>query len=157
MKKTHIILLALCCSFIFLISIKSKADDNGSLQLNSNVVTNSNGGVGTGSEFPIRNALFTTAMNQKVKAQMQDKIPEQQKALNFSKQTVNSLYNTDTSKITKALFVDYKPQVIASSTNENNTQKTLWYWLLLIIAIPLVFLAVFLGRKNAKRSLRKKR
>lgn len=156
-KKIIIILLALVCGFIFLTGRGVFADDNGNLQLDPNVITNSGGGVGTASDFPIRNELFTPALNQTAKEQMQDKVPEQQKTLNFSKPTTNTLYNTNTAQITSQLFANYTPQVITSSADNNSTQSTIWYWLLSLGAIFLVFLAVFLGRKNAKRSLKKKK
>lgn len=135
MKKKIITLLAISYSLIFLVGKVAFATDNGNLQLDPNVITKSNGGVGTTSDFPIRNELFTPALNQVVKEQMQDKVPEQQKALNFSKQTTNTLYDTNTAQITKKLFVNYKPQIITSNTDNISTQTTLWYWLFSIIAI----------------------
>lgn len=145
------------CGFIFPTGRGVFADDNGNLQLDPNVITNSNGGVGTASDFPIRNELFTPVLNQTAKEQMQDQVPEQQKALNFSKQTANTLYDTNTAQVTKQLFVNYNPQVITSNTASSKSQTTLWYWLITVVAFPLVFLAIFLGQKNAKRSLRKKK
>ncbi|MDR0300460.1 MAG: type VII secretion protein EssA [Streptococcaceae bacterium] len=156
-KKTIILFLALLCGVIFLTGRGVFADDNGKLQLDPNVITNSNGGVGTASDFPILGDLFTSGLNQTAKEQMQDKVPEQKKVLDFSKQSANTLYDTNTAQITTQLFVNYSPQVMTSSTDTKNTQSTVWYWLLSLAALPLVFLAIFLGRKNAKRSLRRKK
>ncbi|URZ02816.1 hypothetical protein CLAUR_028500 [Clostridium felsineum] len=132
------------------------ADDNGSLQLNPNVITNSDGGIGTTSDFSIRNQLFTPTIDKLAKEQAQDNVPKQRKTLDFSKQTTNTLYNANTKKVVKQLFVDYKPQVIAASTSTSYSKTTIWYWIISLAAVPLIVLAIFLGRKNAKRRLRKK-
>jgi type VII secretion protein EssA len=160
MKKKKVLLLAFFISLFLLGGLKANkgyADDNGSLQLDPNIITNSNGGVGNTSGFPIVGELFTPTMDQTVKDQMKDNIPEQRKALDFSKKAVNTLYTTDTTKITQQLFVNYKPQVITANRTDTNSQSTLWYGLLSLLGLPLIVLAIFLGRKNAKRSLKKKR
>ena len=132
------------------------ADDNGSLQLNTDVITNSNGGVGTTSDFQIRNQLFTPTIDKIAKEQAQDNVPKQRETLDFSKETTNALYNVNTTKVVKQLFVNYNPQVIASSTNTSNSKTMFWYWVISLVAVPLIVLAIFLGRKNANRRLRKK-
>ncbi|MCL2113903.1 MAG: type VII secretion protein EssA [Streptococcaceae bacterium] len=156
MKKRQLIILGIAFSSLLAGSAQSFADDNGSLQLNPNVITNSDGG-GTASDFPIRSQLFTPEIEKVAKAQEKDDISKQKEFLNFSDTSNNILYNTNTTKIVKQLFVDYQPQVISSNKNDNHSKTTIVYWIIFIIAFPLIFLAVLLGRKNAKRSIRRKR
>jgi type VII secretion protein EssA len=141
---------------IFLTSTQSFADDNRNFQLYSNVITNLDGGIGTTSDFPIRSQLFTPAIDKFAKEQAQDNLPKQRETLNFSKKTTNTLYNLDTTKVVKQLFVSYNPQGIVASEDTSNSKTMIWYWVISLAAIPLIALAILLGRKNGKRSLRKK-
>ena len=157
MKKKPLLVIILSTSLFFLTGITSDADDNGKLQLNATVITNSTGGVGTTSDFPIRGKLFTPELNQINQNQMQDKIPEHRLTLDFSITSTNTLYNTDTDKVTKQLFANYKPQVLTTDKASHQSQEMIWYLVMLVVALPLVALAIFLGQQNAKRRLRKKR
>lgn len=156
MKKRKLILLVLLGLSLFL-GVKVSADDNGSLELNTNILTNSEGGVGATGDFPIRNELFTDTLNQTAQAQMQDQIPAHRKTLDFSKQADSQLYNTNTERISQKLFTNYQPQVLTSRNSSNNQVTRIWLWLLASLAIPLVILALYLGKQNAKRRLKKKR
>lgn len=140
----------------FLASPRCFAVDDGSLQLNPKVITNSDGGVGTTSDFAIRNQLFTPKIDKIAKERAKDNVPKQRETLDFSKKAINTLYNVNTKKVVKQLFANYKPQVIESSTNTSHSKTMIWYWVILLAAVPLIVLAIFLGRKNAKRRLRKK-
>lgn len=156
MKKRKVILLGLLGLTLFL-GIETYADYNGSLELNQNILTNSEGGVGTTGDFPIRNTLFTDEMNQTVKAKMQDQIPAHRKTLDFSQERVSQLYNRNTERISQKLFTNYQPQVLTRGNSSNNQVIRIWLWLLASLAIPLVILALYLGKQNAKRRLKKKR
>lgn len=156
MKNRLLLFICMVLGLFFLASPRCFADDNGSLQLNPNVITNSDGGIGTTSDFPIRSQLFTHTIDKLAKEQAQDNVPKQRETLDFSKQTTNTLYNVNTTKVVEQLFVNYKTQVIASSTDTSDSKTMIWYWVISLAAVPLIVLAIFLGRKNAKRSLRKK-
>jgi type VII secretion protein EssA len=156
MNKKIFPLTALLVSLNLIVGIKSYADDDGNLKLNSNIITNSDGGVSSTTDFPIRNELFTPKINQVVKEQMQDKIVVHKKTLDFSKGAANALDEANTDKVVKELFTSYSPQVIGSSSENQNSQSTLWYWVVCLGAIPLTVLAVILGQKKAKRNLKKK-
>ncbi|WP_077836131.1 type VII secretion protein EssA [Clostridium felsineum] len=156
LKNRLLLFISMVLVIFLLANPRCFAEDNGSLQLNPNVITNSDGGIGTTSDFSIRSQLFTPTIDKLAKKQAQDNIPKQRETLDLSKQATNTLYNVNTTKVVKQLFVNYKPQVIASSTNKSDSKTMIWYWVISLAAIPLIVLAIFLGRKNAKRRLRKK-
>ncbi|KHD34518.1 hypothetical protein NL50_16905 [Clostridium acetobutylicum] len=156
LKSGLLLFICMVLGIVFLASPKCFAVDNGSLQLNPNVITNSDGGVGTTSDFSIRSQLFTPTIDKIAKEQAHDNVPKQRETLDFSKQAINTLYNANTKKVVEQLFVNYKPQVIASSTSTSDSKTMIWYWVILLAAVPLIVLAIFLGQKNAQRRLRKK-
>lgn len=156
MNKKIFPFTVLIVSLNLIVGIKSYADDDGNLQLNSNIITNSDGGLSSTTDFPIRNELFTAKINQVVKEQMQDKVIDHKKTLDFSKKDENNLYDTNTDKVVKVLFTNYNPQIISSNSENQRSQSTIWYWVVCFGAIPLTVLAVILGQKRAKRNLKKK-
>lgn len=156
MNKKIFPFTVLLVSLNLLVGIKSYADDDGNLQLNSNIITNSDGGLSSTKDFPIRNELFTPKINQVVKEQMQDKVIDHKKTLDFSKKDENNLYGANTDKVVKVLFTNYNPQIISSNSENQSSQSTIWYWVVCLGAIPLTVLAVILGQKRAKRNLKKK-
>lgn len=155
-KNRLLLFICIVLGLFFLANPRCFAVDNGSLQLNPNVITNSDGGIGTTSDFQIRNQLFTPTIDKLAKEKAKDNVPKQKKTLDFSKQAINTLYNANTTKVVKQLFVNYKPQVIASNTDTSDSKTMIWYWVISLAAVPLIVLAIFLGRKSAKRRLRKK-
>lgn len=157
MKNSLLLFICMFLGIFFLASPRCFAVDNGSLQLNPNVITNSDGGIGTTSDLPIRSQLFTPTIEKLAKEQAKDNVPKQREALDFSKQAISTLYNVNTTKIVKKLFVNYNPQIIASSTNTSHSKTMIWYWVISLATVPLIVLAIFLGRKNARRRLRKKK
>ena len=156
MKNSLLLFICMFLGIFFLASPRCFAVDNGSLQLNPNVITDSDGGIGTTSDFSIRNQLFTPAIEKNAKKQARDNVPKQREILDFSSKATNTLYNVNTKKVVKQLFINYKPQVIVSSISTSHSKTMIWYWVISIAAVPLIVLAIFLGRKNAKRRLRNK-
>lgn len=156
MKNRLVLFICMFLGIFFLASPRCFAVDDGSLQLNPNVITDSDGGIGTTSDFLIRSQLFMPTIDKLAKEQAKDNVPKQRETLDFSSKAISTLYNVNTKKVVKQLFVNYNPQVIASSTNISNSKTMIWYWVISLAAVPLIVLAIFLGRKNAKRRLRKK-
>ncbi|MDG4967423.1 type VII secretion protein EssA [Lactococcus lactis] len=156
MNKKIFPLTTLLVSLNLIVGIKSYAADDGNLKLNSNIITNSDGGVSSTTDFPIRNELFTPKINQVVKEQMQDKVVVHKKTLDFSKGATNALDEANTDQVVKALFINYSPQVMGASLENKSSQSTIWYWVICLGAIPLTIMAVILGQKRAKRNLKKK-
>ncbi|GAB2027193.1 type VII secretion protein EssA [Lactovum odontotermitis] len=158
MKRRQALLFSLFCGLLLFISIRSYAENDGRLHLDPNIITNSGGGIGTVGDYPIRNELFTPEMDQLAKAQDKEKISGQQKSLNFSGLQEDVLYATNTEKVTKKLFTaDYQPQVIKASAGRQKNSNALWYGLIIIVGVLFALLAIFLGKKNAERNLRKRR
>lgn len=156
MKNRLLLFICMFLGIFFLASPRCFAVDDGSLQLNPNVITDSDGGIGTTNDFLIRSQLFTPKIDKLAKEQVKDNVPKQRETLDFSNKAISTLYNVNTKKVVKQLFVNYNPQVIASSISTSDSKTMIWYWVISLVAVPLIVLAIFLGRKNAKRRLRKK-
>jgi type VII secretion protein EssA len=133
------------------------ASDDGTLQLNPQIMTDSDGGVSISNDFPIRNELFTAELNERTQAQMQDDVVEQRKTLTFSGQHTDALYQLDTSEATERLFMQYQPVVLSTGADETSEEALIWYWLFALLALPLIIVSVTLGKRRAKRSVRKQR
>jgi type VII secretion protein EssA len=157
-KAIRLILgFALSWMFLFVFSSRSLADDNGLLQLDPSIISNSNGGLGAGSDFPIVNELFTDELNQKVQLNMQAGFSEAQEAIDFSDSSVEGLYRANTAEVSKGLFVNYQPQAAVQKDKQSQTQNNIWYILFILAGGLLTLLAVYLGWKNAERKVRKRK
>lgn len=126
----------------------------GSLHLDTNLITNSKGGVGSLGDFPIKGSLFTDEMNRKTQKQNDFNVHTQLKKINFSSEDKGH-YNADFSKTTALLFSSYHPE---NTINDDSTVKRayhFWYYILAFLLIPLVFISYWLGKMAAKKRLKK--
>jgi len=133
------------------------ASDDGTLQLNPAIMTDSDGGVSISNDFPIRNELFTTRLNEITKAQMQDNISKQKREVVFSEQGTDALYSLDTDNATQKLFIHYEPVVLNTEADEIMEETNMFYWIFVVFAVPLIIASVSLGKRRAKRSVKKQR
>ncbi|GAB2025397.1 type VII secretion protein EssA [Lactovum odontotermitis] len=158
--KNWILLVLFFGLSLFVFSAGSRvqaATSDGRLVLDPNVITNSTGGIGTTSDFPIRNRLFTDETNQKLAAQEKSQTPvtEPLKTLSFSRKASETMYAEQMGPIKEKLFVTYEPQVFSASVSESKNSEPFWAAVIVIAAIPLTVLAVFLGRGRARRKMRR--
>ncbi|MEE8738104.1 MAG: hypothetical protein SOI66_04255 [Bifidobacterium sp.] len=149
--------LVLSCCLAFAVSALASADGGGVVGFDPNVITNSGGSVGVTSDFPVRDELFTPALNRAAAKRMVDRTISRRRALDFSKRTVNVSYSTNTNSVVSRLFVDYESQMVGAARATNGTGggtgivSAVWYWAVGVTAIPLLAGAVMLGRWTARR------
>jgi len=154
-KQTKVFGLAILVLLFIGPSLLARADDDGKLKLDPNIITNQGAGASSSNDFAIRNELFTSALNQKDHALRKDETPQTRQALSFDKPSRNSLYSTNTNQVTQDLFTNYKPQVITSKTNQTSSQSSLFLWLIGATGLVLIVVAIVLGRLMGKRKLRR--
>jgi len=76
------------------------------------------------------------------------------RSLTFTHSDTNSLFTHNYTATVNSLFSNYQPQVIpASNTDASGSSTWVWYPVVAVIAMLLIVVAIFLGRKNATRSL----
>jgi hypothetical protein len=129
--------------------------DDGSLHLMPEIITNAGISAGGSNDFPVKAQLFLPAMSERAKERekSQEAITRAIGAIGFER-TTNPIFRQDYSGTRGGLFVDYAPQAIPiASTQSDSPRDGLWFLLMVAAAIPLTFLAVFLGRKNASRRI----
>jgi len=152
-NKLQTVVLLMLIVFLFN-EQKLFASDDGSLQLNTQIITESDGGLSISNEFPIRNALFGSEMNRIVEAQISEQQVIQQKGLDFSAIGSDTLYQLDTNKVTKTIFINYQPAVRSAQSDNLGDQVSIWYWLNGILALVVLAGGITLGRRQAKRKVR---
>lgn len=129
--------------------------DDGSLHLIPEIITNAGVSAGGSNDFPVKAQLFLPAMSERARERekSQEAITHAIAAIGFERAT-NPIFKQDYSKTRDGLFVDYMPQAIpTASTRSDAPSDGLWLLLMSVAAIPMTFLAVFLGRKNASRRI----
>ena len=120
---------------------------NGSLDLNQEVITNSQMQGGSSSDFMIRGQLFSEELNIKSKeAKAAEKIYSNSKhIIDFSK----SKRRNDMHKSSKELlFQEYHPSVIDSSADRQKNASISFYLFFSIGAVFLIAIGVFFGKKQ---------
>lgn len=131
-----------------------RAESDGSLQLNSDMITNQSIGGATSSDFAIRSQLFSKKMLEKVQEKEQreaEKIKTIQN-VDFNQESQNKLFQANYQRIKTELFKDYNQTNIGTSeaqTKMNNRGMLI----LMILALPLMILTAY----SAKRFTRRKR
>lgn len=150
MKKT-ILFATTLLSVSFITTAKADSSSDGKLQLDPSVITNSNGGVGNGSDFPEVANLFVQP--QRNKSAFIDNPPTGK--VKFG--TPVKIHTVDYSGKTKQLFKAYQPQVIASNTNAIDRQDDtkIIYIIGAIAVLPVIGISYLIGRTLARRRVRK--
>ncbi|MEY8443302.1 type VII secretion protein EssA [Lactococcus ileimucosae] len=138
--------------FLTYSSVSVQGDSDGSLQLQSEMITNQSGGGASVSEFGIRSQLFSTPLyeKEKEKEKQEAETLKHVQAIDFNKNSQNKLYKTNVQNVRTELFKDYK-QANVASTSLNTEAKTKGMLVLLIVAIPLMVLTGFVARRFARR------
>ncbi|MDR0298507.1 MAG: type VII secretion protein EssA [Streptococcaceae bacterium] len=159
MKKNFIFMILVFFFALTSISINRSvyADGNGSLQLDPSVITDSGVKSGGSDDFPIKSELFLPAISGYAKNQeaTRKEIPQKIETINFGgiKQSSSDLLYS-----TKELFQNYKPTILTTTTSQRKADSQTNIWLFVIIFIGIIFMifAFVFGRRNAKRSRRKR-
>ena len=150
-------LLFLSGVFLILISpLGVHADSDGSLQLNSDMITNQSGGTSSVSDFAIRSQLFSKDLEAKVeeKSQKEANATKSIQNADFNQRQLNRLYQVNHQNVKTELFIHYGPTGFAS--DETYTQNaTRGMLILLFLAVPLLVLTGFVAKRFARRKRRK--
>lgn len=154
MKKLKKLLLYSAMLLLLIDPLFVRAESDGSLQLNSDMITNQSIGGATSSDFAIRSQLFSKKMLEKVQEKEQreaEKIKTIQN-VDFNQESQNKLFQANYQRIKTELFKDYNQTNIGTSeaqTKMNNRGMLI----LMILALPLMILTAY----SAKRFTRRKR
>lgn len=161
MRKTSIIrqnwlilsLIGLMCLFFF--SFNKVSADDGNLQLNTDMITNSsNGKIGGAGDFPIKGSLFTSEMDQKIHNQPSFDPGQQLKQIDFqAKDPKNNQIDLSNSK--DLLFKNYRTEGANNEANSTNENGVVFYYVLVLLGLPFFWLAYVFGKNVAERKVRK--
>ncbi|HBZ60774.1 MAG TPA: type VII secretion protein EssA [Lactococcus sp.] len=154
------ILIMKFVTFVLLLAIFSpinvKADSNGSLKLNTDILTGNQSQAGSVGDFPVRGRLFTKELEEQSKNLGLDskQVVENIKTVDFSVKTDGTKSD---SEVKKYLFQNYKSQVIISD-NKEDSQQVSWFVMLSIpVMIVILFVGIFSGRWWTRKQRRKVR
>ncbi|MFK4926813.1 type VII secretion protein EssA [Lactococcus garvieae] len=149
--------MVLLIPFIFMLSsqVSVLGDSDGSLHLQSERLTNQSAGSADVSDFPIRAQLFSTSLEEKVqeKIKKETEVGRHTQKLDFNKKLENKHYTMNIQPVKSELFKDYEQTSVASSRKDREDKNT-GVFVLLALAIPLMLLTGFAGRRFARRKRR---
>jgi type VII secretion protein EssA len=158
MKKIFFFACFLVIVLVLSMMQTAYGDSSEGLQLNEEMITNSDAGVGGAGDFPIRNQLFSPEMKlavKKEKGASEKRMQKTVKEMDFKTVVLHAHYRTDTSKVEKQLFVDYRPAALNTGGMKMKKKNNFWYIFIVAIGLPLAFGAACLGRWSAGRRRRK--
>ncbi|MDP9903288.1 hypothetical protein [Arthrobacter bambusae] len=131
----------------------SGSGDDGSLQLNPNVITNSSVSASGTSEFPGVAELFipVTAQRAHEKVALDAKQVDAARTLTFVPHP-GAAFAYDYSTLRKGLFAGYRPSVIPAPHGDvSGNSGTFWLIGIGAAAVPLAAVGVWFGRRRAAR------
>lgn len=154
MKKLKKLLLYSAMLLLLIDPLFVRAESDGSLQLNSDMITNQSIGGATSSDFVIRSQLFSKRMMEKVQEKEQREAENIKiiQNVDFNQESQNKLFQANYQSLKTELFKDYNQKNIGTSelqTKMNNRGMLI----LMILALPLMILTAY----SAKRFTRRKR
>lgn len=154
MKKLKKLLLYSAMLLLLIDPLFVRAESDGSLQLNSDMITNQSIGGATSSDFAIRSQLFSKRMMEKVQEKEQREAENIKiiQNVDFNQESQNKLFQANYQRIKTELFKNYDQTNIGTSelqTKMNNRGMLI----LMILALPLMILTAY----SAKRFTRRKR
>jgi type VII secretion protein EssA len=131
------------------------ASDDGSLQLDANVITNSDGGTTTNADFSIKGQLFGKALTRATKDETLKQVDMKRAAINFTKgQESNGFF--DNYDIEEKLFDHYHPVVLTTDNKDKQSVSNRWYLVIVMIVIPIFGLSMVLGTRHARKRMIKR-
>ena len=156
MKKVKSLLFFSGLFFLLCVPLSVCADSDGSLQLNSNLITNQSGENSGASDFEIRAQLFSKDLEQKTedKAKQEAEITKVIDTIDFNQDSQNELYKMSYRSVKMKLFKDYRQADIISN-DLNSQSSTKGVIIILILTMPLLVLTGFIARMFARRKRRK--
>lgn len=156
MKKQKVFFILSGLLFIFYSPFVVFADSDGSLQLNSDLITTQSGAGSSTSDFAIRSQLFSKDLDNKMqeKAKSAEEVTKHINEINFNKKSQNHLYQTNYQSLKTELFKNYSQTNVASNDSKE-ASKNNGMLILLILALPLMILTGVVARSLTRRKRRK--
>ena len=156
MKNRSLLTSFIGCVCIMLLPSVALADSDGSLQLNTTVITNQSGDGSSGSEFDIRGQLFSETLTKKIQERADQTVSCRQliQKLDFNQTSQNALYQKDYQPLKTNLFKTYNQAhlPVAKSTQSSDTKPMVF---LLVLALPLLILTAVVSRIWTRRKRRR--
>lgn len=133
-------------------SVKADSSSDGGLQLNPNVITKSNGGIGSIDDFPEVGNLF---VKKPLSGNSAFTLNVQTDQVRFG--IPIKVDTTDYSSKTSQLFKDYHPQLIVNEDDisKTTTSNLLWIIIIGLLIFPVIGISFLIGRSVARRRLEK--
>jgi type VII secretion protein EssA len=156
MKKQKVFYIFSGLFFLFYSPLVGFADSDGSLQLNSGMITTQSEAGSSTSDFAIRSQLFSKDLDKKTqeKEKNTEEATKHIDEIDFSKESQNKLYKTNYQSLKTELFKDYSYTNVASNDSKKNVKNN-GMLILLILALPLVILTGVVARNLTRRKRRK--
>ena len=147
MKKRKVFLIFSGLFLFFYSPFVVLADSDGSLQLNSDMITTQSGAGSSTSDFAIRSQLFSKDLDKKTqeKARNTEEATKHVNDIDFSKKSQNKLYKTNYQSLKTKLFRDE-----SKKDSKNNGML-----ILLLLTLPLIILTGYVARSLTRRKRRK--
>lgn len=128
------------------------AESDGSLQLDSDMITNQAGGGSTSSDFTFRSQLFSKRINEKVQEKVKREAENTQliQNIDFNQASQNKLYQVNYQGLKTELFKNYNQTTIGTSESQTkmNNRGVL---ILMILALPLLILTAYIAKRFTRR------
>jgi len=135
-----------------------RAESDGSLQLDSDMITNQAGGSSTSSDFTVRSQLFSKRINEKVQ-EKEKREAENTKTIqnvDFNQASQNKLYQVNYQGLKTELFKDYNQTNIGTGEAQTKTNNR-GVLILMILALPLMILTAYSAKRLTRRKRRNER
>lgn len=135
-----------------------RAESDGSLQLDSDMITNQAGGSSTSSDFTVRSQLFSKRINEKVQEKEKREAENTKTVQNvdFNQASQNKLYQVNYQGLKTELFKDYNQTNISISEAQTKTNNR-GVLILMILALPLMILTAYSAKRLTRRKRRNER
>ncbi len=156
MKKLKKLMLYSAIFFLLTVPLFVRAESNGSLQLNSDMITNQSIGGATSSDFIIRSQLFSKRMMEKVQEKEQ-RDAENTKIIqnvDFNQASQNKLFQVNYQGLKTELFKSYNQTTIGSGEAQSKTNNR-GVLILMILALPLLILTAYIAKRFTRRKRKK--
>ena len=135
-----------------------RAESDGSLQLDSDMITNQAGGSSTSSDFTVRSLLFSKRINEKIqeKEKREAEYTKTIQNVDFNQASQNKLYQVNYQGLKTELFKDYNQTNIGTSEAQTKTNNR-GVLILMVLALPLMILTAYSAKRLTRRKRRNER
>ncbi|MDN6029627.1 MAG: type VII secretion protein EssA [Alkalibacterium sp.] len=156
MKKISLLTSFITCVCIMLLPSVTLANSDGSLQLNTTVITNQSGDGSSGSEFDIRGQLFSQTLTKRIQERADQTVSCHQviQKIDFNRTSQNALYQKDYQPLKTNLFKTYNQAYLpVAKVAQSSDTRPMFF--LLVLALPLMILTAVMSKIWTRRKRRR--